>query len=147
MVTEWIVSQVARLAPSPFSGEAQELIGRYAPPDSEADRQFNELALVTGHALLVIPVVGLWGLLGWVLSGGHRPSDALVRVGWGALVVLFAGIGLHLIRYYDAYVGRVGGRGRGKPRTDLRWPRASGDLDFVVQFAVGLLAVVLGAPA
>jgi hypothetical protein len=145
VVTEWIVVQVRRLAPSPFSTEAQELIEKYAPPDAEADRQVDELALVAGHALLVIPALGLWALLGWVLSGGHRPSDVFVRIGWGAVVVLLAGIGLHLIRYYDALIGKA--RGRGKARTDLRWPRVSGDLDFVVQCAVGLLAVVLGAPA
>jgi hypothetical protein len=144
VLTQWIVVQVSRLAPSHFSTETQDLIKKYAPPDPETDRQFRELVLVTGHALLVPPAAGLWGFVGWAVSGGSRPSEAVVRIGWGALVVLLAGIGLHLIRYYDAIIGKA--RGRGRKRADPSWPRASSDLDFVVQIALGVLAVILGAP-
>ena len=144
VVTQWIVNQVSRLAPSPFSAKAQTLIKSYAPPDPQADRQFRELALVTGHALLMLPAAGLWGLLGWAASGGSRPSETFVKIGWGVLVVLLSGIGLHLIRYYDAMIGKL--RGRGTKRPNPSWPRASNDLDFVVQIALGVLAVILGAP-
>jgi hypothetical protein len=144
VVTQWIVDQVSRLAPSPFSAKAQELIKSYAPPDPEADRQFRELALITAYALLMLPAAALWGLVGWAASGGSRPSETIVRIGWGALVVLLAGMGLHLIRYYDAMIGKL--RGRGTKRASPSWPRASSDLDFLVQVALGVLAVILGAP-
>jgi hypothetical protein len=139
-----MVDRVSRLAPSPFSIKAQELIKSYAPPDPAAERRFRELALLTGHALLLVPAAGLWGLRGWAASGGFRPSETVVRIGWGALVVLLAGMGLHLIRYYDAMIGKR--RGRGAKRANLSWPRASSDIDFVVQVALGVLAVILGAP-
>ena len=130
-----------------FSPEVDKLIERYAPADPEGDRQFRELALVTGHAALVVPAVGLWGFVGWAVSGGSRPSEAVVRIGWGAVVVLLAGVGLHLIRYYDAMIGKARGRGRGRKRADPSWPRASSDLDFLVQIALGILAVTVGVPA
>lgn len=146
MVTQWIVAQVSRLAPSPFSPDVQGVIERYAPPDPEQDRQFRELVLVTGHAVLTILVAALWGLVGWAVSGGSRPSEAVVRIGWGAMVVLLAGMGLHLIRYCDAMIGKARGRGgEGKGATSS-WPRASSDLDFVVQLALGVLAVTVGDP-
>jgi hypothetical protein len=53
-------------------------------------------------------------------------------------------MGLHLIRYYDATIGKL--RDRGTKRANPSWPRASSDLDFVVQIALGVLAVILGAP-
>jgi hypothetical protein len=60
------------------------------------------------------------------------------------MVVLLAGLGLHLIRYYDA----LWSKSRGRPSSDRphRWPRASSDLDLLVQAALGIAAFVLGAP-
>lgn len=145
VLTQWIVAQVSRVAPSPFSREVDEFIERYAPPDPEGDRQFRELALVIGHAVLMAPAVGLWGFVGWAVSGNSRPSEAVVRIGWGAVVALLAGTGLHLIRYYDAMIGSARGR-RGRQRVEPSWPRASSDLDFIVQIAIGALAVTVGSP-
>ncbi len=143
-LTEWIVVQVKEsVAPSRFSTGAQDLIAKYAPADPEADRQVDELALVTAYALLLIPVLAVWGFLAWMLSGGNRPSNLVVGIGWGAIAVILVGIGLHLIRYYDALFGKARGQGKGRPR--LSWPWVSGDLDFLVQIACGLLAVLLGA--
>jgi hypothetical protein len=144
VLTDWIFVQASRVAPSPFSNETQELIKKYVPSRPEEDRQFRELALVVGYSLLLPPAVGLWGLIGWLVSGGYRPSEEFVRIGWGLIVVLLAGLGLHLIRYYDA---RFKARRGGGTRSDPRWPRASTDLDFVVQIAVGVAAAILGAPA
>jgi hypothetical protein len=131
--------------PSSFSPEVDELIEKYAPADPEGDRQLRELCLVAAHATLTIPVGILWGFVGWAVSGGSRPSEAVVRIGWAAMVVLLAGIGLHLFRYYDAMIGSARGR-RGRQRADPSWPRASSDLDFVVQIAIGVLAVTVGSP-
>lgn len=143
-LTEWIVVQVKeRVAPSPFSPRAQELIEKYAPADPEAERQVDELALVTAYGLLLIPVLAVWAFLAWVLSVGNRPSSLVVGIGWGAIAVILVGIGLHLIRYYDALIGKVRGQGNRRPR--LFWPSVSGDLDFLVQIACGLLAVLFGA--
>jgi hypothetical protein len=143
VLTDWIFAQASRIAPSPFSRETQDLIKKYAPRRPEADRQFRELALVVGYSVGVLPAVSLWGLVGWLTSGGRRPSDAFVRIGWALLVILLAGLALHLIRYYDALVQVRSARTLGGNR---RWPRASTDLDFVVQIAVGAAAAVLGAP-
>ena len=139
MVTAWIVDQVnKRVSPSPFSTEVEELVEKYATPEPEADRQIDELALVTGYALLMIPAVALWGFLAWVSSDGHHTFNFVARIGWGTVVVLLVGIGLHLIRYYDALIGKHRRRARVE-----HWPRLSGDLDFVVQIAFGLLAALL----
>jgi hypothetical protein len=143
VLTDWIFTQASRVAPSPFSRERQDLITQYAPPHSEVDRQFRELALVVGYSLAVLPAMSLWGLVGWLTSGGGRPSDAFVRIGWALLVVLLTGLALHLIRYYDGLVHVRRARTLGGNR---RWPRASTDLDFVVQIAVGAAAAALGAP-
>ena len=143
-VTEWIVVRVKeRVAPSPFSPGAQELIAKYAPANLEADRQVDELALVTAYALLLIPVLAVWAFLAWLLSGGNRPSNLVVGIGWGAIAVILVGMGLHLIRYYDALIGKMRGQGKRRPR--LSWPWVSGDFDFLVQIACGLLAALFGA--
>ena len=144
MLTAWIVAQVSKLAPSPFSTEAQELIAKYAPPNPEADRQFRELALVVGYALLMVPAVAIWGLVGWIVSSGGQPSDGVVRIGWSVMVVLIAGLGLHLIRYYDALWAKR--RARSPSGTAHRWPRTSSDLDLLLQAALGVTALILGAP-
>jgi hypothetical protein len=143
MLTDWIFAQASRIAPSPFSRESQDLMKKYVPPNPEAGRQFRELALVVGYSLAVLPAVSVFGLVGWLASGGDRPSGEFVRIGWGLIVVLLAGLALHLIRYYDALVQVRSARGLGG---DYRWPRASTDLDFVLQVAVGIAAAVLGAP-
>jgi hypothetical protein len=144
VLTDWIFAQASRVAPSPFSNETQQLIKDYVPPNPEPDRQFRELALVVGYSLPLPPAVGLWGLVGWLVSGGYEPSDEFVRIGCGLIVVLLAGLGLHLIRYYDALFKA---RRAGGTRSDHRWPRASTDLDFFVQIAVGVAAAIHGAPA
>jgi hypothetical protein len=143
-MTDWIFAQASRVAPSPFSNETQELMKKYVPPHPQRDRQFRELALVVAHAVALLPAVAVWGLVGWLMSDGHRPSDGFVRVGWGLIVVLLAGLGLHLIRYSDALVKARRAEGASSSH---RWPRASTDLDFVLQIAVGAAAAILGAPA
>jgi hypothetical protein len=143
VLTDWIVAQASRVAPSPFSNETQELIKKYVPTHPEKDRRFRELALVVGYSLPLPPVAGFLAFAGWLVYGGDRPSDQFVRIVWGLIVVLLAGLWLHLIRFCDASVAVR----RGGTRSDHRWPRASSDLDFIVQIAVGVAAVILGAPA
>jgi hypothetical protein len=104
VLTDWIVAQASRIAPSPFSDETQDLMRKYAPPQPERARQFRELALVVGHSVALLSAVAVWGLVGWLVLGGHRPSDEFVQIGWGLIVVFLAGLALHLIRYYDALV-------------------------------------------
>jgi type III secretory pathway component EscS len=145
VLTRWIVTQVSRIAPSPFSSDAQALISKYAPPKPEAERQFRELALVVAHSLPMIVVVAVWGLVAWIVSSGGQVSDQVVRVGWSLTVVLIAGLVLHLIRYYDALGSKARGRVPDDPRH--RWPRVSSDLDLLVQAAIGVVAFIAGAPA
>lgn len=71
-------------------------------------------------------------------------TETVTRLGWGCLVVLLMGIGLHLVRYYDALLRRR--RGRQLAESLARWPLISSDLDLVIQVAIGVVAVVLGAP-
>jgi hypothetical protein len=151
VLTDWIVVQASRLAPSPFSSEVEEVIGTYAPPNPEADRQLRELTLVCAHALLLIPVVGLWAFVAWVASAasGHEAFEHVVRIGWALTVGLLAGMGLHLLRYYDAYIGKV--RNRRRSPTDptervARWPRLSTDIDFLLLIAVSVAVAMIGAP-
>jgi hypothetical protein len=151
VLTDWIVAQVSRLAPSPFSSEVQEVIKTYAPPNPEADRQLRELKLVGGYGLLVIPAVALWAVLAWAASsaGGHEAVEDVLRVGWALIVGLFVGIGLHLIRYYDALISQVrdGRRRRTATREHVPgWPRSSTDADFLLQIVASVVAAIIGAP-
>jgi hypothetical protein len=59
------------------------------------------------------------------------------------VVGLLVGIGLHVVRYYDALIRVARDR---DSRTNQRWPLVSSDLDFLVQIAIGIVAAVLGAP-
>ena len=145
VLTDWIVAQVSRLAPSPFSPEVQVVISRYAPTRPEGDRQFRELALVVGYSALMIPAIALFAFVGWTISKADRGASAVVgKVGWGLVVVLLAGVGLHLIRYYDALISNA--RSREGRVADRRSPRASSDLDLLVQIAAGVAAAILGPP-
>ncbi len=144
MVTEWLCAQARRIAPSAFSPETQAIIAEYAPANPEADRQITELGLVAIYGVAMVPTVALWGLVGWTVDSMTGSTEWVTRLGWGLLVVLLTGIGLHLVRNYDALIRR--NRGRQLAESQTRWPMISGDLDLVIQGAIGAVAVVLGAP-
>jgi len=145
VLTDRIVNAMGNLAPSPFSDETRGLINKYAPPRPEADRQVRELTLIAAYALSLIPAVVIWGITAWGVSAaaGDQASEVVVRLGWGLVVGLLLGVGLHVVRYYDAMIRIASG---GDSRTSQRWPGVSSDLDFLVQISVGIVAAVLGAP-
>jgi hypothetical protein len=121
------------------------LIRKYAPPRPQADRQVRELTLVAGYALLMIPTLVIWSIAAWGVSAaaGDQAFEVVMRLGWGLVVGLLVGIGLHVVRYYDALTRVARDR---DSRTDQRWPLVSSDLDFLVQISAGIVAAVLGAP-
>jgi len=146
-LTRWISDEVRRrVAPSPFSRETQDVISRYAPPDPVGERQLKELALVTGHALMLVAFVAVWATAAWVSSksGDRHVAQDTIRVGWAVTAGLLAGMTLHLLRYYDALARKL--RGRGPGTRSRAWPVASSDYDFLVQTLVAVLAAVHGAP-
>jgi hypothetical protein len=145
VLTDRIVNAMGNLPSSPFSDETQGLIRKYAPPGPQADRQVRELTLVAGYALSMIPAVVIWIIAAWGVSAaaGDQAFEVVVRLGWGLVVGLLVGIGLHVVRYYDALIRVARDR---DSRTNQRWPLVSSDLDFLVQIAIGLVAAVLGAP-
>jgi hypothetical protein len=144
MVTEWLGAQARRIAPSPFSPETQVIIAEYAPANPEANRQIAELGLVACYGVPMVPTVALWGFVGWTVDSMTGSTEWVTRLGWGLLVVLLTGLGLHLVRYYDALIRRT--RGRQPAESQARWPVISGDLDLVIQVVIGVVAVVVGAP-
>jgi hypothetical protein len=77
-------------------------------------------------------------------AAGDHAVEVVVRLGWGLVVALLAGIGLHLVRYYDAMIRIRSGR---DGQIDRRWPRVSSDLDFLVQIFAGIVGAVLGGPS
>jgi len=134
MVTTQLAELTARLVARPtLSPDVEELIQRYAAPDAEGDRQQFELSLVVANSVLVVVLTGLCALLGWAIAG-RVGTHSLAGVYTGAVAVAFTGVALHLCRYYDALIGKLGRR----RRPHGRWPRRSGDLDFAVQLAVGV---------
>ena len=58
-------------------------------------------------------------------------TEWVTRLGWGLVVVLLTGIGLHLVRYYDALIRR--NRGRQLAESQAHWPMISADLDLMIQ--------------
>jgi hypothetical protein len=144
MVTEWFGAQARRIAPSPFSQRTEELIAEYAPVNPEENRQIAELGLVACYGLAMVPTVALFALVGWTVDSMTGSTEWVARLGWGFLVVLLSGTGLHLVRYYDALIRRT--RGRQLAESQARWPMISGDLDLVIQVVIGVVAVGLGAP-
>lgn len=144
MVTEWLCAQARRTAPSPFSPGTDALIAEYAPANPEENRQIAELGLVAYYGLAMVPTVALFALAGWTVESMSGSTEWVTRLGWGFLVVLLSGTGLHLVRYYDALIRRARGRQLGESQS--RWPIISGDLDLVIQVVIGVVAVVLGAP-
>jgi hypothetical protein len=149
VLTDRIVRLVEELLPSPVSDATQGLLRKYAAytqPHPQADRQLRELTLVAGYALLMIPAVAVWVIVAWGMStaAGDHAVEVVVRLGWGLVVALLAGIGLHLVRYYDAMIRIRSGR---DGQIDRRWPRVSSDLDFLVQIFAGIVGAVLGGPS
>lgn len=144
MVTEWLGAQARRISPSPFSPRTEALIAEYAPANPEENRQIAELGLVACYGLAMVPAVALFVLVGWTVDSMTGSTEWVTRLGWGFLVVLLSGTGLHLVRYYDALIRRA--RGRQLAESQARWPIISGDLDLVIQVVIGVVAVVLGAP-
>jgi hypothetical protein len=144
MVTEWLGAQARRIAPSPFSPETQAIIAEYAPAHPEADRQIAELGLVAIYGLAMVPTVALLALVGWTVDSMNRSTEWVTKLGWGFLVVLLTGIGLHLVRYYHALIRRT--RDRQPAESRAHWPIISSDLDLMIQLAIGVVAVMLGAP-
>jgi hypothetical protein len=144
MVTEWLCAQARRTAPSPFSPGTDPLIAEYAPANPEENRQLAELGLVAYYGLAMVPTVALFALAGWTVDSMSGSTEWFTRLGWGFLVVLLSGTGLHLVRYYDALIRRARERQLGESQS--RWPIISGDLDLVIQVVIGVVAVVLGAP-
>jgi hypothetical protein len=141
VVTMWPAGPTTRLVAGPtFSPETQELIGQYAPPNSEADRQQFELELVVVNSVLVLAVTAVTALVGW-LTATHIARHSVVGIYAGAVAVALTGVALHLARYYDALVGKF----RKRPRPNLSWPRRSGDLDLIVQLGAGLLIGIVVA--
>jgi hypothetical protein len=145
VLTDRIVNAMGNLASSPFFDETQGLIRKYAPSRPQADRQVRELSLVAGYALSMIPAVVIWTIAAWGVSAaaGDQAFEVVIRLGWGLVVGLLVGIGLHLVRYYDALIRVAHDR---DSRTNQRWPLVSSDLDFLVQISVGMVAAALGAP-
>ncbi|HEY8724927.1 MAG TPA: hypothetical protein VIL92_13855 [Gaiellaceae bacterium] len=92
----------------------------------------------------MVPTVALFALVGWTVDSMTGSTEWITRLGWGLLVVLLTGIGLHLVRYYDALIRR--NRGRQLAESQARWPMISSDLDLVIQVVIGVVAVALGAP-
>jgi hypothetical protein len=92
----------------------------------------------------MVPTVALWGFVGWTVDSMTGSTEWVTRLGWGLLVVLLTGLGLHLVRYYDALIRRT--RGRQPAESQARWLVISGDLDLVIQVVIGVVAVVVGAP-
>lgn len=137
----WLAGLATRLVTRPtFSPETQELIDQYAPPNSEAGRQQFELALVVVNSVLVLAVTAVAALVGWSIAT-HLARHSVVGIYAGAVAVALTGLALHLARYYDALVGKLGKR----PRANLSWPRRSGDLDLIVQLGAGLVIGIVVA--
>ena len=150
MLTERIVGWVDdHVAGSPWTAETQAVIERYAgPPPLERRTQYQELALVVAHALVMIPFVLALAGAGALSSGLgiHGATTPIYRIGVGGLVWCCAGLALHLARYYVAVVADRRSRGASTDASagaGRRWPRASSDLDFVLQTVVGAIAATV----
>jgi hypothetical protein len=150
MLTERIVGWVdGHVASSPWTAETQAVIERYAgPPPLERRTQYQELALVVAHALVMIPFVVALAFAGALSSGLgiHGATTPIYRIGVGGLTWCCVGLALHLVRYYGALL--AGRRSRGayagaSAGTGWRWPRMSSDLDFILQAVVAAIAAVV----
>src|SRR5437763_11656509 len=131
----WLAGLVTRLLTRPtFSPDIQELINKYAPPKSEANRQQFELALVVVNSVLVLAVTVVAALVGW-LTAMHSRRQSIVEIYAGAVAVALTGLALHLARYYDALLAKLAKR----TSRNLGWPRRSGDLDLILQLGVGVV--------
>jgi hypothetical protein len=151
MLTAWMISQQERLAPSPWSPAAQELIRKYSRPSPERDRQLDELTLVAMHGVFIVLATAALALLGWLASlVGVRSTATFATSYAGVAGGLCTGLFLHLARYYDALIRRARAERRiqmggeaAEPTRALRWPRASSDVDFVVVLAASAWIVLL----
>ena len=131
----WLAGRTSKLVTRPaFSPDIQGLIDRYAPPNTEVERQLFELALVIANSVLVVGVTAITALVGW-LTATHLGRHSLGGIYAGAVGVALCGVGVHLARYYDALIGKF----TKKQRSNIGWPRRSGDLDLILQLGVGLL--------
>ena len=150
MLTAWMISQQDRLAPAPWSAEAEQLIRKYSPRSPAADRQLDELTLVAVHGVFLLFGTAVLVLVGWLTSlVGARANATLATIYAGVAGGLCTGLFLHIARYYDALIcrGRADRRASGgeaaKAATVLRWPRASSDADLMVMIAVSACIIVL----
>ena len=148
MLTERVATWVSDHATEPqFSEETQALIDQYAPPMPLARRaQYQELALVLAHSLILLPFGLAIAFTGEISTrlGVHGATGVLYRIAVAGVTWCCVGLGLHVWRFCDASLAIF--RSRRDPAHaggDWRWPRASSDRDFVVQAVAAAVAVVL----
>jgi hypothetical protein len=148
MLTERVVTWVDNhLTESPFTEETQALIDKYASPRPPARRvQYQELALVVAHALIMLPFVLAIAFTGEITTrlGVHGATGVLYRIAVAGLTWCCVGLGIHIWRFYDALFAIY--RSRREPSRaggDWRWPRASSDRDVVAQTVVAVVAALL----
>jgi hypothetical protein len=146
-----MISQQERLAPTPWTHEAQKLIRKYSRASPVRGRQLDELTLVAMHGVFIVLATAVVALLGWLASlVGARSTATFATTYVSVAGGLCTGLFLHLARYYDTLI--CGARAEQRihmdgeaadPTRALRWPRASSDGDFVVALAASVCIVLL----
>jgi hypothetical protein len=132
-VAVWVDAHVTGVR---LSDAVQEIAARYAPPPLPAARiaRYREGTLMVAHGLATLAFT----LLAAVALALSR-SDVVKLVGIAAVVFCIMGTVLHTARLYDAQLAIW----RHREDAARRWPRASGDADFVAQLVVGVLVAAL----
>ena len=148
MLTERVAAWVEdHVTDPPWTAETQALIDKYAAPPSAARRaRYQELALVVAHALIMIPFILGLAFVGALSTelGIDGAKGAIYRVAVAGLTWCSVGLALHLWRFYDALIAVY--RSRRDPTraaASWQWPRASSDLDFILQAVVAVVATAL----